>query len=1113
MSDHPSLAERALALRLEQARRWRNHERAPAEEYLARDAELSANPEYALEIVYGELLLREEEGERLQVEEFQQRFPQFASQVRRLFDVHRAVLSACLADSRPAELARQDTPSEFGGVPVPPGPTLPGYEIREELGRGGMGVILVCRDNPLSRDLAVKVLRQEHRGNAGAEQRFLAEAQITGQLQHPGVVPVHQVGRLADGRPYFTMKLVRGQTLATLLAARAAPGQEQPRWLAIFDQVCQTLAFAHDRGVVHRDLKPANVMVGAFNEVQVMDWGLAKVLASGGYEPPGIDEDRRVDTPSSPETFRQQTRAGDVLGTPAYMAPEQARGEVDRLDERCDVFGLGAILCEILTGQPPYGGVTLEEVSRQARQGDLKDAQARLEGCGADAELVQLAQRCLATDPAERPRDAGEVARAVTAHLTSVQERLRQAEVERAAAQARARAERKARRWTVVGAAAVLAVVLLGGGAWWWWHQRAAAATGGVELLLQQIEPLMREGNWPEALAVARQANALLATGGVPAELQQRVREHLADAEMVVGLEERLGNLKRKKGHYQSIETTGIYAEAFRHYGIDVEALEPAEAAERIRQSAIRDYLLVTLEYWARVPRFRERLLAIIDQAAPEDIRALLRATRDTKDRQTVQKLADSIDVNQHSPLALLQLSTALERAGDPAIAVSLLRRAQRRYPGDFRITYQLVTHLQRDRSPQRDEVETLRLASAALALRSRNVAMHISVGYLLEATGHREKAIAVYRECVRLEPEFEQGVLALGEALDKKGELGQAIAVYRDALRRRPEVADYQGHLGHLLCKKDLWDDAVSPLQEACRLGPEWAEARFWLGLALLRKGRLDEAVATFKKAITLKRDWADAYYFLGVALREKGLHEEEITALQEACRLKPSWPEAHNLLGFALRDQGDFTGSLAAFRQGHARSPKDTPEAQRFTQLVRAAERQVELDAKLPGILRGAAQPADAGERIELAHLCTIKKLPGTAARFFAEAFAAQPTWAEDLVTSNRYNAARVAALAGCGQGKDDPPLNEPTRARWREQALAWLRADLALWTKRLADAKPEVRTAVQQRLEEWQRDPDLAGLREEAALAKLPAAEQKTCRQFWADVQLLVKQIRSK
>src|SRR6516165_6050296 len=155
--------------------------------------------------------------------------------------------------------------------------------------------------------------------------RSVEEARVCGRLQHPGVVPVHAVGRLPDGRPYFTMKLVRGRKLAQLLAERVSAGSELPRLVQVFEQVCQTIAYAHSNGVIHRDLKPANVMVGAFGEVQVMDWGLAKCLgeASGERQPP-VDDQPGPDDPRSPDV----TQEGTVLGTPAYMVPEQARGEI-----------------------------------------------------------------------------------------------------------------------------------------------------------------------------------------------------------------------------------------------------------------------------------------------------------------------------------------------------------------------------------------------------------------------------------------------------------------------------------------------------------------------------------------------------------------------------------------------------------------------------------------------------------------------------------------------------------------------------------------------------------------------------------------------------------------
>ncbi len=245
------------------------------------------------------------------------------------------------------------------------------YRFYGEIARGGMGSILKGHDAELNRDLAFKVLRADLGDDETMVQRFVEEAQIAGQLQHPGIVPVYDLGTLADGRPFFAMKLVKGRTLGELLRERSDPRDDRPRLVGIFEQVCQTVAYAHARGVIHRDLKPSNVMVGSFGEVQVMDWGLAKVLARGGaadHAPAGRPTAQRtvIATARSDSGDAEMTGAGSVMGTPSYMAPEQARGEIDRVDERADVFMLGSILCEILTGKPTFLGRDVGEIHGRA---------------------------------------------------------------------------------------------------------------------------------------------------------------------------------------------------------------------------------------------------------------------------------------------------------------------------------------------------------------------------------------------------------------------------------------------------------------------------------------------------------------------------------------------------------------------------------------------------------------------------------------------------------------------------------------------------------------------------------------------------------------------------
>ncbi|HEV3235376.1 MAG TPA: serine/threonine-protein kinase, partial [Gemmataceae bacterium] len=384
-------------------------------------------------------------------------------------------------------------------------PYIGRFRVEHEIGSGGMGAVFRVCDPVLNRPLAVKVLLEKHKHNAHLQSRFQEEAQILGQLQHPGVPPLYDVGQLENGLPFLAMKLVKGRTLAALLADRISPAEDLPRFLAIFETVCQTIAFVHARNVIHRDLKPSNIMVGEFGEVQVMDWGLAKVLRRL--------EDESAERPASGDLFEQfgaiatirteehgqSTQVGSVVGTFAYMAPEQARGEIDRLDERCDVFSLGALLSLILTAKPPYTAKNQEELARQSFEGDLTEALLRLEKCGADAELVTLAKACLAVRLEERPSNAAAVSERVAAYRRAVEARLRQAEVERAAAFAKRIEARKRRRLIVALAFIVGLFLLVAGAVAWRQRQVENDRTQAVESDLEETGRHRDAGRWPAA--------------------------------------------------------------------------------------------------------------------------------------------------------------------------------------------------------------------------------------------------------------------------------------------------------------------------------------------------------------------------------------------------------------------------------------------------------------------------------------------------------------------------------------------------------------------------------------------------------------------------------------
>ncbi|CAG0929701.1 partial Serine/threonine-protein kinase PknD, partial [Planctomycetaceae bacterium] len=312
-----------------------------------------------------------------------------------------------------------------GGTP------LSRYEPLRELGRGGMGVVLRVRDADLRREVAMKVLRPD-RSDTRSDQskrdlrRFIEEAQITGQLEHPGIGPVHEMGCDAQGRVFFTMKLVRGEPLSEVLRRLRLGDPETvqawplDRMLGVFLKICEAVDFAHAHNVVHRDMKPANVMLGNFGEVLVMDWGLARVLGGPAKDSLVVNietdstERRNAAATASPEF----TLDGTVVGTPAYMAPEQARGQLAKIDARTDVFALGAILYEMLCLRPPYEGADATQMIESAAQGEIKTPLARaakdptiryrmahLPGSKIPRELDAVCMRALAIEPIDRYQD------------------------------------------------------------------------------------------------------------------------------------------------------------------------------------------------------------------------------------------------------------------------------------------------------------------------------------------------------------------------------------------------------------------------------------------------------------------------------------------------------------------------------------------------------------------------------------------------------------------------------------------------------------------------------------------------------------------------------------
>jgi tetratricopeptide (TPR) repeat protein len=406
----------------DQAERWRAGHRVPAESYLALHPPLARDDALAFELVYNEFALRESLGDAPAAEEFFWRFPRFADRLRRQLDLHRAI-----DDPGPdGEAARPAVRGPVGGLVVP------GYEILEELGRGGAGVVYKARQERLNRLVALKVIRDGVCDDPGAAARFRAEAEAAARFQHPNLVQVYEVGE-HEGVAYLALEYAAGGSLQAKLAATPQDPRESAR---LVGALAGALHYAHQRGIVHRDLKPANVVLTEDGVPKVTDFGLAKLL----------------------EHDNGPTRTGDLLGTPSYMSPEQARSDPAGVTPATDVYALGAILYELLVGRPPFKGPTPLATLEQVRGQDPLPPGRLQKGTPRDLETVCL--KSLEKDPRRRYATAADLADDLRRFLNGLTIRARPASpVERAWKWGRRRPGAAA---ATVTAAAALVVVLAG---------------------------------------------------------------------------------------------------------------------------------------------------------------------------------------------------------------------------------------------------------------------------------------------------------------------------------------------------------------------------------------------------------------------------------------------------------------------------------------------------------------------------------------------------------------------------------------------------------------------------------------------------------------------------
>jgi serine/threonine-protein kinase len=989
-----------------------------------------------------DLLLRWEEGcergEALSPEELCRDCPELLPEVRQ----------------RIREL-REVPPSSTFDLPGEGGPGWLGpYRVLRLLGHGGMGEVYVADDADQRRQVAVKRLRPSAAGQAD-RRRFLREAEIAGGLEHPGVVPVYGLTRDADGRPSYAMRLVRGQTLQEAIrrlhdpgAARGNPGLLLRQLLNRFVAVCNTMAYAHSRGVIHRDLKPANILLGDYGETLVIDWGVAKRLA-----PSGEGDGNATPGAGPPGADGGETAAGEVLGTPAYMSPEQAAGRGPEVGPASDIYSLGATLYTLLTNRAPPASGSGGPVGA----GPLPPPPRQVNPAVPRA-LEAVCLKAMAPAPERRYATALELAE----------------DVERWLADEPVRAYReprriRARRWVrrhrtlvaVLGVSVLLTAAAVAGGWWWFERDRAARqaeatrreteARVAVEAFLGRAADHERRAEWAEARAALAAAEARLGEGG-PEDLRGRVVRARADLTLVARLDRiREGRLTISSETLEpdTAAAAPAYAQAFRDHDLDVEG-EVAAVAERVRQSAVKAQLLAALDDWAEWTadaRLRARLLDVARRADPDPWRDRFRDPVVRADVRALRRLAADVPVEALSPALLEALANHLWRQGIDDL--ELRRRVQARYPDDYFLNQALVLSLAR-------QTHQLRGAEADLV---------------------REEAIGFAHSAVAARPGSALGWSRLGVLLSLQGRFEEAEAAQRKALSLQPDNALFLTLYSAPLRGLGRFGEAERAAREAIALKPNYAMAYSMLANALLSQERFAEAEAHCHRAIRLQPDYANAYVNLARALRGQGKVAEANAAEREGEHLQP--------------------GIVSKFR-------------------IWPAEHQARLERKLPAWLRGEYRPADALELTVLGSLAAHHQGRfDAAARLFAKAFADRPEFAEATVDFSsdrpRYFAACCAARASLGLG-DAWELNAESRGQRRRQAVAWLRQELASWDREIAENRPAARVRAYRALGYWQTDSWLDGVREDQVPGWLPPADREACRKLWADVATSLNRLRA-
>jgi len=820
-----------------------------------------------------------------------------------------------------------------------PGDVLAGrYKLLEEIGEGGMGVVwLAEQTEPIQRRVAVKVIK------AGMDSkqvlaRFDAERQALALMDHPNIARVLDAGTTEAGRPFFVMELVKGTPITRYCDDKHLSVRER---LELFGDVCRAVQHAHQKGIIHRDLKPSNILVAPFDGkpvVKVIDFGVAKATGQ-----------RLTDA----TLF---TGFGAVVGTPEYMSPEQAETNNQDIDTRSDIYSLGVLLYELLTGSTPLTKKRVKEaafleVLRVIREEEPPKPSTRL---SSTEELPSVAAQ-RHTEPAKLTKlvrgeldwivmkalekDRNRRYETANGFAMDVQRYLADEQVLACPPSAGYRLRKLARRnkgGLAVSALVLFFLVLLGSGVGWAWRDRAARAAeraGNMERAVERAELLHQEGKRGEALAALERVQ-LLAREAEPAppiaerieSLQQLLDAEGRDQAFVARFEsirrDVMTEVDLEKGTFSSGYLR--FRDSLEQYGIAVGVTPPAVAATHIlqRPTAIQAVVVAALnECLGHAPRddsnTREWLTSVLREADSDPWRNKVRPV--FMQPATLEALVGDIDVRQQPPSFLLLVADRLP--DESPSRLDLARRVQFAYPGDFWAN----THLGSELRHMGKYAEAVRYYTAALSLRPDNPGALVNRAQALKKAGELEAAVADHERAITVSPRYGMAYASFGLILLDQKKLPEAMAACRKALEYGAKDAKVYDRCGIILRGLGQPNDAIECFRMATGIDPEYRVAYANLGNTYHFQGMLPEASAAYRKAIELGLRDKGVYHNLGTILSDQPMKlEEAIAFIREAIKLDSKYAEAHSQLGIALARQKKFFEAIAAFKNAIELNPK---------------------------------------------------------------------------------------------------------------------------------------------------------------------------------------------